>query len=303
MGAVETDPIELLALVLPAFVGEPDGPCERRRWLEGYAFDGSLSLPGLRHPLHYTSDGLGLAPTGMGKASAAASTTALCSDPTIDLSEAMVLSVGVAGIAPDRGTLGSVMLADTVVDWDQKFRLDPTEPEPIGLLPYRRRDPVYRLDDELISTAVAAAGDAELVDDDRLGAKRERYDEPAAQAGPGIGVGPTVSSDEYWHGTRLAEQVQRLLDQYDVGRLATTQMEDYGTACALSRFGHLERYLSVRAAVNFDRQPPGQTATESFNAGEQRPELAVGLENAYRVGSAIVDTLVGRQQAREGDRE
>lgn len=292
MGAVEPDPIKLRALILPAFVGDSDGPCERRRWLEGYAFDESLTLPGLRHPLHYTSDGLGLAPTGMGKAEAAASTATLCSSPTIDLSEALILSVGVAGIAPDRGTLGSVMLADVVLDWDQKFRLDPTEPEPIGLLPYLRRDPLYRLDDELISAARSAAEDAELVDDGRLGAKRDQYTEPAAQGEPGIGVGATVSSDEYWHGSVLAEQVQWVLDQYDAGRLTTTQMEDFGTACALSRFGHLERYLSVRGAVNFDRQPPNQTATESFNAGEQRPELAVGLENAYRVGSAIVDSLL-----------
>lgn len=300
MRAVEPDPIELRALVLPAFVGEPGGPCERRQWLEGVEFEGAQSVRGLRYPLHYTADGIGLAPTGMGKAAAAASTAALCSDPAIDLSEAVILSVGIAGIAPDRGTLGSVMLADTVVDWDQKFRLDPTEPDSIGLLPYRRGDPVYRLDEVLVSGAMEAAGDAELVDDDRLEAKRERYEEPAAQAGPDIGVGPTVSSDEYWHGTMLAEQVQWVLDQYGVGRLTTTQMEDFGTAYALSRFGHLERYLSVRAAVNFDRQPPGQTASESFEAGEQRPELAVGLENAYRVGVAIVDSLGGRRVASDG---
>lgn len=297
MGAVETGPIELRALVLPAFVGEPDAPCERRRWLEGYAFEQSLSLPGLSHPLHYTSDRIGLVPTGMGKAEAATTAAVLCSSPAIDLSEAVVLSVGIAGIAPDRGTLGSVMLADAVVDWDQKVRLDSTEPESVGLLPYRRRDPVYRLDEDLISAAVAAAGEADLVDDDRLAAKRERYEAPAARGEPAIGVGATVSSDEYWHGSMVAEQVQWILDQYDAGTLTTTQMEDYGTACVLSRFGRLERYLSVRGAVNFDRQPPGQSASESFNAGEQRPELAVGLENAYRVGSAIVDSLGGHLDA------
>lgn len=287
-----TDPVSLRVLVLPAFVGDPDGPCERRRWLEGYDLGTTASLPGLRYPLYYTEDGLGVVPTGMGKTEAAASTAVLCSSPAVDVSEAVVLSVGIAGIAPDIGTLGSVVLADAVVDWDQKYRLDPTEPESTGLLPYRRRDPVYRLNDALLSDALAVADGVQLADDDRLAAKRDRYDQPAARSSPDIGVGTTVSSDEYWHGAMLAERVQWFLDEYAAGRLATTQMEDYGTACVLARFGHLDRYLSVRAGANFDRQPPGQSSKESFNAGELRPELNVGLENAFRVGSAIVDSLL-----------
>lgn len=292
MRAVETEPLGLRALVLPAFVGEPGEPCERRRWLNGYEFEESRSIPGLQHPLQYTRGGIGIVPTGMGKAEAAATTAVLCTSPRLDLRETFILSVGVAGIAPSMGTLGSVFLADSIVDWDQKYRLDPTEPEPVGLLPYRRRDPVYRLNEDLMADVMAAVDGLPLADDAQLTTKRDWYDQPAARAEPAIGVGTTVSSDEYWHGSTVADRVQWFLDEYDAGPLCTTQMEDYGTACMLSRVGYLDRYLSVRAGSNFDRQPPDRSSRESFTAGEKRVELTVALENAFRVGSAIVEYLL-----------
>lgn len=292
MPSNDVEPVDLSVLVLPAFVGDGDEPCEVRRWLEGYDFGGALSIPGIDHPLRYDADGIGLVPTGMGKSNATATTALLCSSTGIDLRGAYVLSVGIAGVSPAMGTLGSVFIADAIVDWDHKYRLDPTEATPTGLLPYRRRDPVYRLNDDLVEEAARAVGDLRLADDVRLDATRERYDHDAARSKPGVGVGSSVSSDEYWHGSTLADRVQWFLDEYGAGRLCTTQMEDYGTATALARFGRLDRYLSVRAGVNFDRPPRDRSSRESFDEAEGAVELSVGLENAFRVGSAIVDHLV-----------
>lgn len=289
-----TRPPELRVVVLPAFVGEEDEPCELRRWLRAYDFDGSLSIPGLRRPLRYTTDGIGIVPTGMGKSAAAATTAALLGASPIDMSDAYVLSVGIAGVSPERGTIGSVFVAEAVADWDHKYRLDPTEATTTGLLPYRRRDPVYRLDESLVADAAGAAADAELVDDMEIRSIRRRYVQEAARSNPHVGVGTTVSSDEYWHGSQLAERVQWFLDEYDAGSLCTTQMEDFGTATALARFDHLDRYLSVRAGVNFDQPPQHRSSRESFNDGEGTCELAVGLENAFRVGAAIVEYLKDR---------
>lgn len=288
----DADPVELQALVLPAFDGQGDDPCEVRRWREGYDLDETLSIPGTDDPLRYTEDGIGVLATGMGKAHAAATTAILCESGRVDLDDAYVLSVGIAGVSPEVGTLGSVFLADAVVDWDHKYRLDPTEAPATGLLPYRRRDPVYRLNDDLVGRAVRAVRDRPLADDARLDSIRERYDHEAARSSPGVGVGTTVSSDEYWHGTALAERVQWFLDEYEAGTLCTSQMEDYGTATALARFGYLDRYLSVRAGVNFDRPPGDRSSRESFDDAEGSVELAVGLEDAFRAGSAIVEHLV-----------
>lgn len=283
------DATRIRVLVLPAFVGEAGDPCELRRWIERYDFAGTVSIPGVEQPLRHTTDGLGVVPTGMGKSAAATTAALVCTSSRIELTEPYVLSVGIAGVAPTAGTLGAVFLADTVVDWDHKYRLDPTEEVSTGLLPYRRRDPVYRLNESLLTEVAAAVNDVPLADDARLTPLRERYEPAAARSPPQVGVGPTVSSDEYWHGSMVAERVQWFLDEYAVGQVCTTQMEDYGTATALARLGYLDRYLSVRAGVNFDRPPRNQTSKASFEAAEGTAELTVGLENAFRVGSAIVD--------------
>jgi purine nucleoside permease len=229
----------------------------------------------------------------MGKANAATTTAILLGSSEVDLADAYVLSVGIAGVSPEVGTLGSVFIADAVVDWDHKYRLDPTEATPTGLLPYRRRDPVHRLNDDLVRDAARAVEGLPLADDARLDSIRDRYDHDAARSSPRVGVGTTASSDEYWHGSALADRVQWFLDEYGAGKLCTTQMEDYGTATALARFGRLDRYLSVRAGVNFDRPPRNASSRESFDESEGSVELSVGLENAFRVGSAIVEHLVG----------
>jgi purine nucleoside permease len=104
-----------------------------------------------------------------------------------------------------------------------------------------------------------------------------------------VAVGTTVTGDEFWHGETTAAHADWLCDAYDVGPYCTTQMEDYATATALSRFGHLDRYLSVRAVVNFDRPAPGESVRASLDEETGGFALEVALENAFRVGRAVVE--------------
>ncbi|ELY51610.1 purine nucleoside permease [Natronococcus jeotgali DSM 18795] len=67
-------------------------------------------------------------------------------------------------------------------------------------------------------------------------------------------------------------------------------MEDAATATALERFDLLERYLSVRAVANYDRPAPGETVEESFDGTAS--SLALAIDNAERVGSAVVEELL-----------
>ena len=81
------------------------------------------------------------------------------------------------------------------------------------------------------------------------------------------------------------------MDEYDAGTYATTEMEEMGTATALDRFGLLDRYLSVRGVVNFDRPYDGQSIRESLHDGVEKETFDATLDNVISVGAAIVDEL------------
>jgi purine nucleoside permease len=305
-----TEPIALDVLLLPAFAAndfdvEKDLPDEFELWREAYEFEESVSIPGANMPVYYTDDGIGITSTGMGKADAAATVTAVLASPKIDSSEGYFVTVGVAGAPPDVGTLGSVFVADSIVDWDRKHRWSKRDGKregeerrekgkremPLELLSYRPYDYVYRLNEDLVGDARRAGESVELLDSTGTEAYRNRYSQTAAREKPSVGVGTTLCGDEFWHGETVAEQAQWLVDRYDAGTYATTEMEEMGTATALDRFGLLDRYLSIRGVVNFDRPYEGQSIRDSLHEGVQAETFDVTLENVRRVGLAIVDEL------------
>ncbi|ELY89331.1 purine nucleoside permease [Natrialba taiwanensis] len=307
------DPDEFIrpsALVLPA-VAEPP-LAERRPWLERADLTDALSIPGTETPLYLTADGVAITTTGIGKSDAATTVTALLAAPAFELDSAYVVSAGIAGGPPERVALGSVVIADSVVDWDRKHRWDRTQTgasdggdahgdvgtaadtDPaagLDLLAYRPRDYVHRLDTELVDAALEAAADATLDSDPAARAYQDEYEfSDAPTAGPTVERGTTVCGDEFWHGPRYAREVAWLCDAYGVAPYLTTQMEDAATATALDRFGLLDRYLSVRAVANYDRSAPGETVEESFDGTAASLDLA--RENAARVGRTVVTELV-----------
>jgi len=266
-------------LVLPAFTeAEYTGDAsEVDPWLAHYEFDRTLDVDGLVYPLRLTTEnGLALTSTGIGKSAAATTVAALAA--TCDLSETTILSVGIAGCRPNAGTLGSVFLADWVVDWDIKLRIGDTT----GPMQWLVDDYAWQLDEPLVDRATAAAREVELADSEAARTIRDRYDDSRQ---PTVDVGPTVCGDEVYHGTDTAAQVETLCEFYGIQGFATTEMEDAGTATALDRFGLLEQYISVRAAANFDREPPGGDPAESIT----HDVFDLGVENAFRVGQRLVE--------------
>jgi len=267
-------------VVLPAFAVEDNAGSvsEVAPWLDAYDFE-PLAVDGVAHPVQYDDDVV-LAPTGIGKAAAATTVTALAAGNAVDLTDARIVTVGIAGAPPSAGTIGSVFVADAVVDWDPKLRFDD------AIAPPRwAADHVWRLDESLVERAAEAAETVELVDgDDGVRRLRERYDDDRT---PSVGVGPTVGSDELYHGRQITKAVERLCDWYGLDGYVTTEMEGGGTAAALERFGLLDRYVSVRAVSNFDREPPGGDPAESI----ERIRFEVAIENAVRAGRAVVERL------------
>ncbi|WP_137289575.1 phosphorylase family protein [Natronorubrum halophilum] len=296
-------PVRPTALVLTAAFEPPLD--ERQPWLERYELVDALAVPGTDTPLYLTDTGIAITTTGIGKSDAATTVTAILASPGIDLESAYIVSSGIAGSSPETTALGSVAIADAVVDWDRKHRWDhradsnavetaesaaeSADERPIDLLAYRPRDYVHRLEDSVVDGALAAARGVDLLED--AGAREYQREYPKApDAGPTIERGTTVCGDEFWHGPRYAREVERLCERYGVAPYVTTQMEDAATATALERFGLCERYLSVRAVANYDRPAPGQSVAESFDGNPA--SLALAIDNAARVGSAVVEALV-----------
>jgi len=265
--------IDLRALVLPAFEDLDGLPSEAAPWRRAYDLGETVSVSGVEAPLWYGESGLGVVPTGLGKVAAAATTTALCADERVSLSDALVCSVGVAG-GPPALPVGSVVLADRIVDWDDKCRFDPGTDDPLALNPYTGESGVFEVDADRLSRAESLAAGVDL--------------EGVGDGGPAVVTGTNLCGDELWHGRDLAAQASWLAAERG-GRYRVTEMEDIGTATVLKRFGHADRYLSVRGISNHDRPTDGESARESFFAPEFEAGFEVGLGNAVRVARALVD--------------
>ncbi len=275
--------IALDVLVLPAFDDLAGLPGEDEPWRRAYDFE-PVRVEGLSRPLLYTEGGLGLVPTGVGKTKAATTTAAVCASGTVALDGALVCSVGVAG-GPPSLPVGSVVVADRIVDWDDKCRFDPDDGESIPLArnPYTEDQGCFELDADLVEWAVSLSADVELA---RPGDGSEGTGTDRA---PSVVTGTNLCGDELWHGRRLAEQASWLVTEYGPGQYRVTEMEDAGTATALDRFGHLGRYLSVRGVSNHDRPDHGESARASFFDPEFESGFETGLENAVSVARTVVD--------------
>jgi len=274
--------VTLDVLVLPAYEELAGLPGEAAPWHDAYDLDRVVEIAAAPTPLHH--DGrLGVVPTGVGKAAAATTVSALLSSPQVDLREALFCSVGVAG-GPPAVPVGSVVIADTVLDWDDKCRFGGDR---LALNPYTGEQGVFELDDNLVEWGRSVAAGV------TLGEPAERVEHgQVSEELPEIRGGVNVCGDEHWHGEAIAEQVAWLLAERDIGEYRVTEMEDAGTAFALARFGLLDQYLTVRAVSNHDRPPAGGDPEESLFDPAFESGFGVAVENAVRVGQAIVDAHV-----------
>jgi purine nucleoside permease len=96
-----------------------DYPGEFQRWYERCWPDGeNIEVEGAFAPVFYNDNGVCGTIIGVGKSMAAASVTAILSDPRFDFSKAYFITSGCAGTPPSVGTVGAVFWADYVVDYD-----------------------------------------------------------------------------------------------------------------------------------------------------------------------------------------
>lgn len=287
---------------------------EAKPWLEREALSRKIPVPGFAKAYPYlacSEEGLCLMTTGMGYANAASSLAALEFGAQFDLRKTYFLIAGIAGVDPAQGTLGSAHWARFVIDGGLQNEIDPREAPAdwmSGYLPIgaagpgqktdrRYGDEVYRLDEDLLQAAFRLTKDVELADSDEAQAYRAKYAEPAASQPPQISICDTISSDTWWHGARLGaamEAYARLLTD-GAAEPCTTEQEDSATLTALKRGAEanlidFSRIAVLRAASNFDREAPGQSAAESLKAksGGYFPSVA----NAHRVAARLAHAIL-----------
>jgi len=265
------------AVVCTAFHADAFPTDELTPWLERRDWSETVALPAgsadYGSPLYHDGE-VGVLATGVGPTAAATTVSALLSQPVVD-DATLFLTAGIAG-GPPSLPVGSVVVAESVVDWDRKHRTD----DGLELLEYRPRDYAYDLDDHLHDRVQSAA-------------------EPVSLEGKNAEVtsGTVVAGGEFWHGHDRAEEVAWLCDRYDVPPYRATVTEDAGTAHALASHDALERYASVRVVSNADRSTGDGGGVHSWEDG-----LELAVENAFRVGERAVGELTGEPSVSDSDR-
>lgn len=304
-----------------------DQPGEFQFWVEGEKLDRVLPLPAAYHAVRANADGsvIGIV-TGVGNTNAAAAIMALGLDPRFDLRRSYWLIAGIGGLDPADASVGSAVWADYAVEGDLGHEIDAREMPAdwkTGYIPLRKKAPYerplqpaaertdncYQLNPDLLRWAYALTRDTPLPDSDALREFRAHFTEhPKALRPPSVLIGSTLSSSTYWHGKLLNAWANDWVAYYTEGRgnYVTTAMEDTGTLRALTNLtragrADVNRALVLRTASNFDLQPPGLTAAESFG-GEKIGHYSAfvpALEAAHAVGRRVVHALVAGWNAYE----
>jgi len=328
-GASAQDPGKLpvrVVIVTTFELGEDTGdkPGEFQAWVERLPLPQTLPFPLGNHPLRYNADKqvLGIV-TGEGSLRASSSIMALGLDERFDLSKAYWLVPGIAGIDPTYASIGSAAWAEWIIDRDLNFEIDAREIPPdwsTGHIPLGRSRPFqpptpdldrpngvngYHLNPALVEWAYQLTRHVHLDDTPALRRIRAGYARyPNALKPPAVLKGDEVSASDWWLGERMNALAQQWMAYWSrgKGRAVTTAMEDCGILNSLSALSRtrrvrLDRVLVLRTGSDYTVPASGQSVTQLL-ATEADEDAALAafvpaLEAAYRVGSPVVNEIVG----------
>jgi len=289
---------------------------EAAPWLAVLHTDKDITVPGLpqEYPsVHCTPAGVCQMTTGMGHANAAASIMAVLYSGLFDLRKTYFIIAGIAGIDPERGTLGSAAWARYVVDagiaheidarelppkWnDGYFGIDTDAPDQLPKFSFHTE--MFQLNEALLQKALAVSRSAVLEDSEDIKEYRRHYLEAAARRPPSVIQCDTLSSDTWWSGRWLGEHARswtRLLT-HGGGNYCTSQEEDNATLNALTRGAHsglidLQRVALLRTGSDFDRPYAHQTAFDCLRAQRKLSgAFRASTENLVRAGMPLVEAI------------
>lgn len=317
--------IPVRVVVVTTFEEGPDsGPNavgEFTRWVTDFPLPIIIDFPqGYRH-LRYNRDKMVLGiVTGMGPLRAASSITALGSDPRFDFSKAYWVVAAIAGIDPNRASVGSAAWAKHVIDGDQAYEIDAREIPPnwsTGYVPIGRYEPfqppvptpsstgvnqLFPLNSSLVNWAFELTRGINLPDDANLRKVRARYiGYPNALKPPFVLIGDTLSAGTFWLGGRFNAWAEGWVNYWTkgAGNFVTSAEEDAGVMQALaflSQVGKadLKRVLVLRTASDYVMPPPGETAATFLKREASLGGLSgfnEALNSAYIIASPVVEEI------------
>lgn len=124
--AAELPPMPVKVSVAAMFeIGQNSGDrvAEFQHWYEHYWTAATpIETKGAFNPVYCDQDGVCGAVLGMGKVASSSSMQAILLNSRLDFSHAYYVVSGVAGTPPEHGTIGSVVWATWVVDYDLGHR-------------------------------------------------------------------------------------------------------------------------------------------------------------------------------------
>ncbi len=315
-----TAPLPVKVVIISLFeIGQDTGdtPGEFQLWRTRRHLDMAIPFPQGFHDLAYNPQTQVLAVlTGIGTARSSNALTALALDQRLDLSHAYFLLAGIAGIDPEDASVGSAAWARYLVDGDLAHEIDPREVPKgwkTGYFPRDGKGPgdpvvpkpdgeLFTLNPALVGWAYGLTREMKLPDDPVLAAERKRYAAyPMAQKPPFVLVGDQLSAMTFWHGKLLNDWANDWVHYWTQGKgnFVTAAMEDTGVAQAMTfatRTGRVDynRLMVLRAGSNHTVPPPGVSAYDNLMAENAHyTGLTESVENLYRVGSVVVDELLG----------
>lgn len=291
------------------------GP-EGKTWLDRLGATRAIKVPGLSpdYPAVLCNrDQVCVITTGMGHANAAASMAALFFSRQFDLRKTYFLVAGIAGIDPEKGTLGSAAWARYLVDFGLQWELDGRE-IPSGwksgylgintksenekpVLEYRTE--VFQLNETLLQKAYALSRDAALTDSDAAKRYRAKYPNAPANQPPTVIQCDTLAGDTWFSGTALGQRARDWTKMLTDGKgeYCTTQQEDNATFEVIKRaaaagLADTGRVAVLRAGSDFDRPPPGGSDVDNLLSYQEQGGFAPAIDNLYRAGLPLVNAIV-----------
>ncbi|KAJ5746756.1 hypothetical protein N7520_011938 [Penicillium odoratum] len=255
--------------------------------------------------------------TGESEINAATTITSVAFSPLFDLTHTYFFVAGIAGVNPQKATLGSATFARFAVQVALQYEIDIRElpsTYKTGYIPLGADYPdqyptsiygteVFELNTELRSLAVKFARQANLSDSTTAQAYRAHYatssgEYKAATLGPSIVECDVATSDVYYSGNILGDafaNFTKLLTN-GTGDYCTTAQEDNATLEALMRAAvhkltDFSRIIVMRTASDFDRPYPGESTAYNLlyaDAGGFEPSIT----NIYRAGIQVVEGIL-----------
>jgi purine nucleoside permease len=320
--------IPIKVVVVTTFENGDDitGNGEFQAWAANLPLPIVIHFPQGYHHLRYNPDlgVLGIV-TGQGKSHAAASIMGLGMDPRFDLTHAYWIVAAIAGVDPNKASVGSAAWANYVVDGDLAYEIDAREipygpPWSTGYVPFGDSTPyalpyqafnangvnqVYQLNTTLVNWAYDLTKGTTLPDDSTLMQVRAGYPTyPNAVKPPFVLIGDDLAADRFWFGDLLNTWAENWITYWcemgtaGPGNFVMSSQEDAGISQAL-RFltsaGRADntRELVLRSASDYTLQPAGQTPAQflaSYVSGGFSG-YQESLNDAYIVGSVIVKTI------------